>query len=97
MRMNLDTVLKRIPGKVICVLGEEKNEYASGNEAFEVYGETGASMYGSYYVVESIMADGDAVVLNVKDIRPELDKQNEEYEREHFEKFGRYPNRFDGA
>ena len=97
MELNLETALKHIPGRVICVLGGEKAEYTSGKEAFEVYGETGSRPWEPYYIVEAIRAEGDAVILDLKDIRPEINKRTEEFEREHFEQFGVYPDRFDGA
>ena len=95
MRLKLDYVLKRIKGKVVCGFDTERKEFASGDEAYRQYGNRGQDE--EYYVVDAIYADGDTVILDVKDIRPEMKRQAEQFEREHFEKFGVYPNRFDGA
>lgn len=95
MRLELDRVLKSIKGKVVCEIDANRKEFTSAYEAYKKYGNRGQDE--EYYVVDAIYADGDAVILDVKDIRPEIKRQVEQFEREHYERFGVYPNRFDGA
>ena len=95
MDLELEYVLKRIKGKVACLIDGERKEFSSGDEAYEVYGNREPGK--EYYVVDVIYAEKDTVVLAATDIRPEIDKQTKEFEEEHYRQFGVYPNRFDGA
>ena len=95
MDLELDYVLKRIKGKAVCAIDKERKEFGSGDEAYKAYGDRGQNE--EYYVIEEISAENDAVILAVKDIRPEINESVRKYEEDHFKQFGRYPNRFDGA
>ena len=95
MHLDLDYVLKRIKSRVVCVIDKERKEFASGDEAYKVYGDHGQNE--EYYIVDEISAENDAVILFVRDIRPEINESVRKYEEDHFKQFGRYPNRFDGA
>ena len=85
--LDIHSVLSCTQCKVVCIDGDNRKEFDSGKDAKDFYGE--------YYVVDSITAEDNSLVLKLHDKEPEFRAKKEEFEKEYKEKNGKDISFFD--
>lgn len=88
MNYELKKVLGLINGAVVLSVDGDRKEFASGQEA--------ADQLSEKYVINSIAAEGSAVVVVLDKDTTVPNDMNADWVKEHVAAFGKEPNPFDG-
>ena len=88
MNYELKKVLELINGAVVLSVDGERKEFASGREA--------ADQLSEKYVINSIAAEGDVIVVVLDKDTSVPNDMNADWVKDHVAAFGKEPNPFDG-
>lgn len=89
MNSEVKNILNLITGTVTCVLNDNKDTFASGQEAQE--------KLDGKYIIKAIYAEDNAVFLVLEKDEAIANDMNADWVKEHIEKYGVEPNLFDGV
>ena len=89
MNVKVEEILNVIKGSVTCMIGGERKEFSSGKEALD--------QINGKYVVSSISANGDSVVITLEEDETIPNDMNADWVKEYIAQFGKEPNPFDGV